>query len=68
MARHVIRALDLAAAALDAGKLVPAEAADAMARPYVPAWMYNWMGILGWFAEGRQNKTLTKLWAQPYLE
>jgi len=48
------KALDLAAAALVRGETIPQEAADLLARPIIPAWLYRWMGIFGWRQQARQ--------------
>ncbi|MDH7474888.1 MAG: NAD(P)H-dependent oxidoreductase [Anaerolineae bacterium] len=61
MARNVIAAFDLAAAALIEGKPVPQEAQDLIARPLMPAWLYRFMGNLGWYLQARQYGTLWKL-------
>lgn len=67
MARHVVEALDLAAAALARGEEVPPEAVEAMARPLVPARLYTWMGGLGWWLQARQHGAARRLRARPYL-
>jgi hypothetical protein len=66
MARNVIHALDLAAAALAGGKLVPHEAIDAMAKPIIPAWAYVWMGGFGWKRQAREYGMQKMLYARPY--
>jgi hypothetical protein len=66
MAHNVVAALDLAAAALAAGKPVPTEAVALMARPFIPASAYMLMGDLGWLMEARRNRALTRLAARPF--
>jgi hypothetical protein len=64
MARNVIAALDLAAAALRAGNPVPQEAVDLMAEPLVPAWMYRAMDNLGWHLQTLREGTWRQLRAR----
>lgn len=66
MARNVVAALDLAAAALAAGQSVPAAAAALMARPFIPARAYMLMGDIGWLAQARQHRVLRRLGARPF--
>lgn len=66
MARGVVQALDLAAAALARGEEVSAEAVQAMARPLIPARLYVWMGGLGWWLRARRYGAARRLRAQPY--
>jgi hypothetical protein len=67
MARHVVQALDLAAAALARGEEVPAGAVATMARPLIPPRAYLWMGSLGWWLRARQHGAGRRLRARPYL-
>jgi multimeric flavodoxin WrbA len=48
------KALDLAAAALVRGEAVPQAAADLLARPIIPSWLYRWMGVFGWTKQAKQ--------------
>ena len=66
MVRNVVAALDLAAAALAAGKPVPTEAVSLMARPFIPASAYMLMGDLGWVMQARRNRVVTRLAARPF--
>ncbi|MEJ2208049.1 MAG: hypothetical protein P8129_03325 [Anaerolineae bacterium] len=68
MTRHVVEALDLAAAALARGEDVPAEAVEMMARPLIPARLYTWMGGLGWWLQARKHGVARRLRARPYLQ
>jgi len=61
MARNVIAALDLAAAALIEGKPVPQEAQNLIAQPLMPAWLYRIVGNLGWYMQAREHGTIWKL-------
>lgn len=67
MTRHVVGALDLAAAALAREEEVPPWAVEAMARPLIPARFYTWMGGLGWWLRARQHGVARRLRARPYL-
>jgi hypothetical protein len=66
MAHNVVAALDLAAAALAEGEPVPSEAIALMARPFIPASAYMLMGDVGWLAQARRNRALTRLAARPF--
>ena len=68
MVRNVVAALDLAAAALAAGEPVPAEAVALMARPFIPTRAYMLMGDVGWLAQARRNRVLTRLRARPFKQ
>jgi Flavodoxin-like fold len=66
MARNVVSALDMVAAALAAGRPVPEEAIALMARPFIPALAYMLLGDLGWLMRAGQNRVLTRLGARPF--
>jgi hypothetical protein len=66
MARNVVAALDLVAAALAEGQPAPEAAIALMARPLVPTWAYMLMGAFGWMMQARQNRVLTRLGARPF--
>jgi hypothetical protein len=66
MTRHVVEALDLAAAALARGEEVPAEAVQMISRPLIPARLYTWMGGLGWWLQARKHSVARRLGARPY--
>ena len=68
MVHNVVAALDLASAALAEGEPVPAEAIALMARPFIPASAYMLMGDLGWLAQARRNRVLTRLAARPFKQ
>ena len=63
--RSARRALELTAAALDAGHDVPAEAVRLMARPMVSPRVYRWMGNYGWRRAARANGISDKLAERP---
>jgi multimeric flavodoxin WrbA len=60
------KALDLAAKALSQGMAIPQEAQDLLAKPFVPSWMYRWMGIYGWRQQAKQYGMERSLKRQPY--
>ena len=66
VARPVMQALDLAAAALAEGQDVPAEAVELMGRPLISRWRYVLTSNLAWLRWGLRFGTLTKLSARPY--
>ncbi len=67
MVRHVVEALDLAAACLAREEEVPPQAVEAMARPLIPVRFYTWMGGLGWWMRAREHGVARRLRARPYL-
>jgi hypothetical protein len=66
MARNVIAALDLAAAALAEQKSVPQEAVDLMAERLIPAWIYRTIGNVGWHVQALQKGTWHQLRARAW--
>jgi hypothetical protein len=68
MSRNVLAALDLTATALAVGDPAPAEAVALMARPLLPARAYMLMGDLGWMAQARRYRMLTRLGARPFKQ
>ena len=65
LTRSVRKALDLTAAALDAGRDVPAEAVALMAKPMMPPRVYRWVANYGWRHEARANGIAGKLDERP---
>lgn len=59
MARHVVRALRLAATAFSGGGAMPAEATRLMARPLTPPWLYRWLARLSWMRSARAHGLTT---------
>lgn len=66
MVRHVLRALDLTAAALDKGDPVPAEALVLMEKQFLPRWLYIAMGNWGWKKRAKKYGVNRGLDARPY--
>ncbi len=66
LARHLRRALDLAADALLAGRPVPQKAVELMGRPIVPAIGYLLVSNHNWRKEARRWGAEAKLDARPY--
>ncbi len=66
MARKVIRALDLAAEALDRGGSVPEEAVRLAGEPLIPHRLYLFLAEAGWLARAWKRRTLFKLGATPF--
>jgi multimeric flavodoxin WrbA len=60
------KALDLAAEALAGGLVIPQEAQSLLAKPFIPAWMYRWMGIYGWRQQAKQYGMERSLKRRPY--
>ena len=61
MVRNVVKALDMAAAALAREEMVPDEAEDLMREPLMPARIYRTMGNLGWRLQARQHGVQRRL-------
>ncbi|MBN1178986.1 MAG: NAD(P)H-dependent oxidoreductase [Anaerolineae bacterium] len=68
MVRHVIAALDAAAAALAAGTPVPQETVALMGRPLMPSWTYSLFGGIGWRMQARRHGTQKRLYDRPFAE
>jgi len=66
MAEHVRRALEMAAASLGEGRPIPAAAAQLMARPLLPPWMFMWGGHLSWYMKARRGQGPRSPTARPY--
>jgi multimeric flavodoxin WrbA len=62
------RALDLAADALAAGRPIPAEAVDLMARPAIPKRLYTLVGGYGWRRMAKRNGVRAQLRDRPYQD
>ena len=60
------KALELAAEALLAGAPIPQAAADLMARPIIPGWLYRLMGMYGWHEQAKPFGAEKLLKRQPY--
>jgi multimeric flavodoxin WrbA len=61
------KALDRVAAALSAGNHVPEEVLRQLARPFVPAWIYRYVGSMNWKKQARRNGVLHRLGDRPLL-
>ncbi len=66
MARHAIKSLNLTADALATGKSVPQEAVKIMAKPFIPKWMYIWLGGMRWKRDAKKHGVHKKLYNRPY--
>ena len=63
--RYLRRGLDLAAAALLAGRAIPEEVQALLARPMVPSRIYTALGTLGWLKAARRHGSLRRLRDRP---
>ncbi len=61
------KALDLAASALAHGQAIPQEAQGLLAKPFIPSWMYRWIGIYGWRQQAKHYGMERSLKRQPYV-
>ena len=61
------QALDQAASALVQGQAIPQSAADLLARPLIPGWLYRIMGTYGWRQQARQYGVQNRMHHRPYL-
>ena len=66
MLRNVVRALDIAAAALLRGEDVPGEAERLMGIPFIPKWMYRRIGDWGFRRQAKKHGVRDKLYERPY--
>jgi hypothetical protein len=66
LVRRVVRALDLAAAALAEGGEVPPEAAGLMARPPLPAWLFRKVAGRNMAAAAKKGGVGDRLGHRPY--
>lgn len=66
MVRPVKQALEIAAESLAAGQAVPRHAADLMARPFFPKWLYTLFAGFGWRQQATSYGAQRQLWQQPY--
>ena len=66
MMRSAIKALDLAAEALAAGRPVPEEAVQLMARPPIPKFGYRFMANWGWRSQFKKRGQGGSLADQPF--
>lgn len=67
-ALDLMRALDLSAAALAAGGLLPREAQALVRKQRMPRWLYQLGGNAGWLMLARKHGALLKLRAHPYAK
>lgn len=65
-ARFVRRSLELTADAIAAGRPVPREAVELMARPFIPKWMYIFFGGMGWRVKAMRNQAMRRINDRPY--
>ncbi len=60
------KALDLVAVALAAGEPVPEKARQQLAKPFIPGWIYRFVGSMDWKKQARKNGIIDKIDARPY--
>ena len=65
-ARHLVRALDLTASALGAGRPVPAPAVDLFSRKSIPTWVYRYFANAGFRREAETLGAASRLRDRPY--
>ena len=62
------KALELAAEALAQGQAIPQAAQAFLAKPFIPGWLYRWMGGFGWKQQAKGWGVEKSLKRQPYVE
>jgi multimeric flavodoxin WrbA len=67
-ATPIRKALDLAAAALALGQAIPQEAVNLLAKPVIPAWLYRWIGVIGWRQQAKQYGVQNLLRRKAYAD
>lgn len=60
------KALDLAAEPLADGQPIPGSARDLMARPFIPNWLYRFLGGFGWKQQAKGYGVENRLQDRPY--
>jgi multimeric flavodoxin WrbA len=60
------KSLDRVAGALADGQPVPDDARRQLAKPFVPGWIYRFVGSMNWKTQARRNGILHRLGDQPY--
>lgn len=58
--------MGLVGAALLRGEGVPDEAANLMGKPFIPEWMYRWIGNWGFRKEAKKRGSRDRLYERPY--
>lgn len=66
MLRNVIKSLDLTCEALVNNQSIPSEAKNLMEKPFVPKWLYLFIGNMGWKKAAKKNGCSGELYARPY--
>ncbi len=61
-------ALDLAAEALAGGRPIPAQAKELLAKPFIPAWLYRLMGVIGWRQQAKRWGAVKMIKSKPYYK
>lgn len=61
-------ALNLAAQALAQGQPIPSQAQEFISKPFIPVWMYQLMGGIGWRMQAKRWGAQKDLKKQPYAE
>lgn len=64
--KNLVDALEMAAAALSDGGVIPDAAAALFARPLMPRWLYLLGGNLGWRRDLRKNRARRPISYRPY--
>ena len=62
------QALDLAAEALTHGHAIPEAAQGLLAKPFIPAWLYQQLGWMGWKQQAKRYGAGRALKRRPYVE
>jgi hypothetical protein len=62
------KALELSAASLATGQLIPQSARDLMSKSIIPSWLYRMFGGFGWKQAAKQYGVEKQLRKQPYLQ
>ena len=63
----MIKSLELAAIGLAAGRSIPAEAIDLMAKPLIPGRLYTIIGNVGWRRRAKKHNAHKRLKDRPYV-
>ncbi len=66
ISRHVVKALDLAAASLASGGDIPDQAAILFGKPLMPKFLYTWGANFGMKSQARKRGVAGKAYDRPY--
>lgn len=64
--KNIKKSLDLSAAAINHGKVIPVEAFHIMGKPFLSKKLFCWIGNIGFKQMAKRNGTVRQLYDRPY--